>query len=160
TGQVPNNPCSRCGGTGVAKETEDVTVNIPAGVSDSEMIRVRGKGEAVPGGQPGDLYIKLHVTNDTQFQKDGQNLITDMSVSLTEAALGTKNTFATLDGSEITVKIPAGISDGEKLRIRDRGVPNKRDNRGDLLITINIDTPNNLTDEQQELLKQLQETGL
>jgi molecular chaperone DnaJ len=159
-GEIPDNPCSRCGGTGVAKESEEIEITLPAGVSDGEMLRVRGRGQAVPGGKPGDLYIKLHVTNDTRYTKDGKNLHTTVSIPLTQAVLGGKETMETLDDSEITVKTPAGITHGEKLRIADRGVPDKAGNRGDLLITIHIDIPEQLTEHQKELLEKLQKDGL
>lgn len=160
TGEIPENPCSRCGGSGVAKESEEIEIEIPAGVSDGEMVRVRGRGETAPGGKAGDLYIKLHVSNNTRFRKEGQKLHTTVSVSLTEAALGTKKKFTTLDDSTITLKVPAGITHGEKLRIADRGVPDRSGNRGDLLVGVKIDVPENITEEQEDLLKQLQETGL
>jgi molecular chaperone DnaJ len=160
TGDIPENPCSRCGGTGVAKESEEIEIEIPSGVSDGEMVRVRGRGETAPGGKAGDLYIKLHVTNDTRYRKDGQDLHTKVSVSLTEAALGTEKKFKTLDDSTITLKVPAGITHGEKLRIAERGVPDKAGNRGDLLVTVKIDTPQDLTTEQEEMLEELQASGL
>jgi len=160
TGEIPENPCTRCGGTGIAKESEEIEVSLPAGVSDGEMLRVRGRGEAVPGGKPGDLYIKLHVTNSTRYTKDGKNLLTTVNIPLTEAVLGGKETIETLDNAEITVKIPAGITHGEKLRIAERGVPDKQGNRGDLLITVHIDIPENITSRQKELLQELQEEGL
>jgi len=160
TGEIPENPCTRCGGTGVAKESEEIEITLPAGVSDGEMVRVRGRGETAPGGKAGDLYIKLHVANNTRFRKEGQNLHTAISVSLTEAALGTKKKFHTLDDSTITLKVPAGITHGEKLRIADRGIPDRAGNRGDLLVTVKITTPEDLTDKQKKLLNKLADTGL
>lgn len=160
TSDIPENLRNRCGGIGVAKESEEIDINLPASVSDEEMLRVRGRGKTAPGGKPGDLYITLHVTNNTRYTKDGKNLLTTVSIPLTEAVLGGKETLETLDNAEITVKIPAGITHGERLRIAECGVPDKQGNRGDLLITIHIDVPEKLTDKQKELLKKLKEEGL
>lgn len=160
TGEVPTNPCSRCGGSGVTKESEELEIKIPAGVSDGEMVRIRGKGETAPGGQAGDLYVKLHVSDSSEFKKDGHNLVKNLAVTLSEAALGTKKKIKTLDDGEVSLKIPAGITHGEMLKIGGKGIPDRRGNRGDLLVRIRINVPGKLTEEQKELLKELQEEGL
>ncbi|MEX2369260.1 MAG: DnaJ C-terminal domain-containing protein, partial [Candidatus Paceibacterota bacterium] len=151
---------SRCGGSGVTKESEEIEIKIPAGVSSGEMLRIRDHGEKAPGGRAGDLYVKLHVGSSSEFQKDGQNLKKQLTISISEAALGTKKKISTLDGSEVTLKIPAGITHGELLKIKERGIPDRRGNRGDLLVRIRINIPDKLTKEQKEILKKLQESGL
>ncbi|MEX2514900.1 MAG: molecular chaperone DnaJ [Candidatus Paceibacterota bacterium] len=160
TGEIPENPCSRCGGSGVTKESEEIDIKIPAGVSDGEMVRIRGKGEQAPGGQAGDLYVKLHVGGSSEFQKDGQNLKKQLTISMSEAALGTKKKIKTLDDGEVTLKIPAGITHGELLKISSKGIPDRRGSRGDLLVRIRVNIPDKLTKEQKELLSKLQDTGL
>lgn len=160
TGEVPTDPCSRCGGSGVTKESEELEIKIPAGVSSGEMVRIRGKGEQAPGGQAGDLYVKLHVGESNEFKKDGQNLIKNLAVTLSEAALGTKKKIKTLDDGEVSLKIPAGITHGEMLKIAEKGIPDRRGNRGDLLARIRINVPGKLTKDQKRLLKELQEKGL
>lgn len=160
TGKIPENPCSRCGGSGVTKESEDIDVKIPAGVSDGEMVRIRGKGEKAAGGRAGDLYVKLHVTASSEFKKEGKSLKKNLLLTMSEAALGTKKKIETLDGSTVTLKIPAGITHGEMLKIDERGIPDRRGGRGDLLIRIRIDVPDSLSEKQKELLEQLQEEGM
>ncbi len=160
TGEIPENPCSRCGGSGVANESETIEIKIPAGVSDGEMVRVPNKGQKAPGGAAGDLYVKLHVSGNEKFEKSGSDLIRNLDIKMSEAALGSERTLETLDGSKITLKIPAGITDGEQLRVEERGIPDRRGNRGDLLVKINIDIPENLNKKQIELLEELQEEGM
>jgi molecular chaperone DnaJ len=160
TGEVPDDPCSRCGGSGVTKESEEIDIKIPSGVSDGEMVRIREKGEQAPGGKAGDLYVKLHVGSSDEFTKEGQNLKKELFITMSEAALGTKKKIETLDGSEVNLKIPAGITHGELLKINGRGIPDRRGNRGDLLVRIRIRVPEKLSKHQKKLLKELQEEGL
>lgn len=160
TGEVPENPCSRCGGSGVTKETEKIDIKIPAGVSDGEMLRIRERGEKAPGGRAGDLYVKLHVADSSEFSKEGQNLKKNLGITISEAALGTTKKVETLDGSEVTLKIPAGITHGELLKVKGKGIPDRRGNRGDLLVRIRIRIPEKLTKEQKELLKKLGDAGM
>lgn len=159
TGEMPKKPCKKCGGSGVRKESEKIQIKIPAGVSDGEMVRVPKKGEQAPGGTAGDLYVKLHVADNQKFSKEGQNLKTSLEIQLSEAALGSKKTFQTLDGSKVTLKIPAGITHGELLKIEGHGIPNQRGNRGDLLVKIKISIPEKLSKKQKELLEKLNKTG-
>jgi molecular chaperone DnaJ len=160
TGEVPTDPCSRCGGSGVTKESEDIEIKIPAGVSDSEMLRIHGRGEKAPGGRAGDLYVKLHVSASDQFEKEGQNLKKTLAITISEAALGTKKKIKTLDDSEVNLKIPAGITHGELLKVKGKGIPDRRGNRGDLLVRIRIRIPDKLSGEQKKLLAKLKESGL
>jgi molecular chaperone DnaJ len=160
TGEVPEDPCSRCDGSGVTKESEDIDIKIPAGVSDGEMVRIRGKGEQAPGGQAGDLYVKLHIVDSDEFTKEGQNLKKELFITMSEAALGTKKKVKTLGNAEVTLKIPAGITHGEMLKIAGKGIPDRRGNRGDLLVRIRVSIPDKLTKEQKELLNKLQDLGL
>ena len=108
------------------------------------MIRLSGGGEAVAGGMAGDLYIKLHISPDPIFKKDGNNLAMTLNVKLTDALLGNIYTIHTLDGN-IDIKIPAGVSFGEILRVSGKGVPTGRGRRGDLFVKINITLPRKLS---------------
>src|SRR3990167_8585537 len=110
---------------------------IPAGINGGEMIRLAGAGEAVASGQAGDLYVKIHVTSDPRFKKEGANLVTELSVKLSDALLGGEYTIATLDGEEKLV-IPAGVGHGEVLSVKGKGVPTPRGKRGDLLVRVKI----------------------
>src|SRR3990167_3158875 len=117
---------------------------IPAGINGGEMIRLAGAGEAVASGQAGDLYVKIHVSPDPRFKKEGSNLVTELSVKLSDALLGSEYTIQTLDGEE-KVDIPPGVSHSEVLTIKGRGVPTPRGKRGDLLVKIRITLPQKLS---------------
>jgi molecular chaperone DnaJ len=105
-GKVPENPCPACRGDGVRKREEEIHVVVPAGIDDGEMIRMPGRGEAAPGGGSGDLYVKLHVRPDAAFTREGNNLLTSVSLKLSEALLGVQKEIRTIAGTT-TVTIPA-----------------------------------------------------
>jgi molecular chaperone DnaJ len=159
-GQTPKEKCPRCAGTGVERKEEQITVSVPPGINDGEMLRVTGAGEAIAGGQPGDLYVRLHVSNDTRFTKEGSDLTTTLTVKLTDALLGAEYTLDTLDG-QVKLKIPHGVTPNEVLRVRDKGVPYGDGNRrGDLLVKVSIEMPKKLSKNAKKLVEQLQEEGL
>jgi len=158
-GEIPETPCPRCRGEGVIKREEEIHVVVPAGVSDGEMIRMPGLGEAAAGAPAGDLYVKLHVRRDAHFIREGNNLETRLSIRLTDALLGGEHRIRTLDGDE-TLHVPAGIIHGEMVRMRGKGVPYGRGSRGDLLVRINIDFPKKLSKDARELVERLRREGL
>lgn len=158
-GKVPEHPCEVCKGAGVARREEEIHVVIPAGISDGEMIRMPGRGEAIQGGTTGDLYVKVHVKADRRFVREGNNLATSLSIKLTDALLGGEYRIQTLDG-DAAVKIPAGISHGEVIKVEGRGVPHGRGSRGDLLVRVSVEFPKKLSREAQELVRKLREQGL
>ncbi|MEI6864243.1 MAG: DnaJ C-terminal domain-containing protein, partial [Candidatus Adlerbacteria bacterium] len=128
TGKVPEEKCHTCRGEGVYKKQEEIEIAVPAGIEGGEMIRLTGAGEAVQGGASGDLYVKVHVQPDPRFKKEGSNLLTDLSVKLSDALLGTDYKIATLDGEE-NISVPAGVTHGEMLRVKNKGVPNSHGKR-------------------------------
>lgn len=158
-GQVPEAPCPTCKGEGVMRKQEEVHVVVPAGVSDGEMIRMPGRGEALAGASAGDLYVKLHVKSDPHFTREGNNLLTTLPVKLTDALLGAEYRARTLDG-EVAVAIPAGVEHGEVVRVKNEGVPSGRGSRGDLLVRIDIQFPKKLSREAKDLIEQLRKAGL
>jgi len=158
-GQVPKEACPECRGEGALRKQEEVHVVIPAGVEDGEMIRMPGRGEALPGAQAGDLYIKIHVKADKLFTRDGNNLVTALTVKLTDALLGAEYRLQTLDG-ETTLTVPQGVSQGEFLRIRGRGVLYGRSSRGDLLVRIDIEFPKKLSRAAKEAVEKLRTEGI
>jgi len=160
TGQVPKERCSTCKGLGVHKKQEEINVKVPAGINHGEMIRLTGAGEAVPGGVPGDLYIKIHVTSNKDFHREGSNLIMDLDIKLTDALLGKEYSVVTLDGKALTVKVPKNISVGEILRIKGKGIPVEGDRTGDLMIKLKIKMPNKLSKKSEQLIKELREEGV
>lgn len=167
SGTVPEQKCAKCKGHGVMKTQEEITVSIPPGITDGEMIRMPGKGEAVAAGIAGDLYVKIHVRPHQIFHKEGANLVMDLKVKLSDALLGTVYPIETLDG-KIEVKIPEGVSPNQILRVKGKGVPVGKDaatslstsRRGDLLIKLHIQIPEKLSRNAKELFKKLREEGI
>ncbi len=159
TGEVPTEKCHDCRGAGVVKKQKEITVVVPAGINSGEMIRLTGMGEAVAKGQSGDLYIKINVTPHPTFKREGHNLVMDLNIKLSDALLGTEYKIQTLDG-EVTVKIPEGVSIGEILRLKEKGIPTSKSKRGDLLIKLNIKLPHKLSRHSRELIEKLKEEGI
>lgn len=159
TGSVPKEKCKACKGLGVVRQEDEIAIAIPPGISDGEMIRMSGAGEAIAGGTAGDLYVKIHVQPDPRFSKEGTNLVTDLHVKLTDALLGATYTIQTFDGP-VKVKIPSGIAHGEKLRVKGKGVIIDGSRRGDLLIRISIDLPEKLSKDAKALVEKLREHGI
>ncbi len=159
TGKIPKERCQTCRGEGVYRKQEEVEVVVPVGIEGGEMIRLSGMGEALSGGAPGDLYVKIHVTSDPRFKKEGANLVTDLSVKLSDALLGADYKVATLDGDE-PLTIPQGISHGELIRIKGRGVPQGRGKRGDLFVRIKITLPQKISRSAKNLIEKLREEGI
>jgi molecular chaperone DnaJ len=158
-GEVPKEICNACNGEGVLKKQEEIHVVIPAGAENGEMIRMPGRGEAAPGVPAGDLYVKIHVRQDKLFTRDGMNLVTALSIKLSDALLGAEYRIQTLDG-ETTLAIPQGVSQGEFLRIRGKGVPSHRGGRGDLLVRVDIEFPKKLSKKAKEAIEQLRKEGI
>ncbi|OGG60009.1 molecular chaperone DnaJ [Candidatus Kaiserbacteria bacterium RIFCSPHIGHO2_01_FULL_56_24] len=158
-GEVPKEICPVCRGDGVLKKQEEIHVVIPAGAENGEMIRMPGRGEAAPGASAGDLYVKIHVKSDKLFTRDGMNLVTALSVKLSDALLGGEYRIHTLDG-ETALQIPTGVTQGEFLRIRGKGVPSSRGSRGDLLVRIDIEFPKKLSKGAREAIERLRKEGL
>lgn len=159
SGKVPDKKCATCHGDGALKKSEEIKIVIPAGIESGEMIRMSGKGEALPGGIAGDLYIKVYVEKDPVFHRSGLNLELDLEIKMTEALLGGERKIETLDGP-LTISIPNGISSGEILRIKGKGVPNRSGKRGDLLVRIVIRTPSKLSKAAKKIIEDLKEEGL
>jgi molecular chaperone DnaJ len=158
-GTVPSEPCTTCHGHGVMRKAEDISVRIPSGVEGGEMLRLSGRGEAVPGGIPGDLYVKIHVEKDLHFRREGANLVTTLDIKLSDALLGAEYGIKTLDG-EIKIKVPAGVSFGELLRVKGKGVPIDRGARGDLLVKVDIKLPSKISGKTRKLIETLRESGI
>ncbi len=159
TGQIPEKPCKTCSGAGVLKKNEEIKVKIPAGIQNGEMIRMTGKGEAIPGGVAGDLYIKIHVESHSIFRREGNDIIMNLNVKLSDALLGSNYEVETLDG-KIDLKIPPGVNFGEILRVKNKGVVISDNRRGDLLVKIIINTPKKLSRTAKKLIEDLRREGM
>ena len=155
-GEVIDNPCPACAGTGRVTRERALSVNVPAGVEDGTRIRLAGEGEAgLRGGPAGDLYIFLSVKPHPFFQRDGADLHCRVPISFVQAALGGEFNVPTLDGADAKVKIPEGAPSGKQFRIRHKGMPVLRSRDvGDLYIQAVVETPQNLTKRQRELLQE------
>lgn len=158
TGEVYKDKCHDCKGHGVLSGRSEVKIVIPAGISNGEMIRMNQMGEAIKGGVSGDLYVKVRVANDKNWERQGHDLSYNHNIKLTDAILGTEHNIIALDG-DIKIEIPAGSSTGDLLRVKGRGVPHGR-SRGDLLIKLNVVLPKKLDRETKKLIEGLKDLGL
>jgi molecular chaperone DnaJ len=153
-GTVVDEKCPECRGTGGVTKARTLNVRIPPGVSDGQRIRLAGRGEpGERGGPAGDLHLLVAVRPDSIFGRDGDDLTLTVPVSYTEAVFGTDLRVPTLDGA-VTLRVVAGTPSGRVLRVRGRGVPRRDGGLGDLLVTIDIDVPSNLTPEARKALEE------
>jgi molecular chaperone DnaJ len=153
-GLLVDDPCPTCAGTGEAITTRTLRARIPAGVADGQKIRLKGKGEpGERGGPAGDLLVIVHVGKHEMFGRKGDNLTLVLPVTFSEAALGTTVKVPTLEGPSVTVKIPAGTAGGRVLRVRGKGVAHRDGTKGDLLVTVEVTVPSQLSDEAKAALE-------
>ena len=154
SGTVIEHPCAACGGSGLTRALKKFTVPLPAGVKDGTKIRLKGKGEpGAYGGPSGDLYVIAQVDESPVFERRGADLLVEVPVTITEAALGAGVRMPTPDGS-VALKVPAGVQDGKLLKIKGKGAPKLGGGgKGDLLARIKVLVPEGLNGEQKELLK-------
>ncbi|MCB0892741.1 MAG: molecular chaperone DnaJ, partial [Propionibacteriaceae bacterium] len=146
-GLIVEEPCPVCGGSGRGRSTRSMQVRIPAGVTDGQRIRIKGKGGAGEnGGAPGDLYVLVHVRPHKLFGRKGDNLTLTVPVTFTEAALGAEVSVPTLNGQRVTLKLGPGTPNGRTFRVRGRGVHKNDGSTGDLLVTVEVQVPNQLND--------------
>ena len=155
-GKVIHSPCSKCRGAGSVRVQKRLSVSIPAGIDDGETVSLRSQGNAGKNGGPaGDLYVTVQVRPSPVFQREGTNIYTSTRLSFVQAALGTEIEVPTLDGN-VTLNIPEGTQTGSVFRLRGKGVPSLRGaGRGDQFVTVDLDTPKNLSAKQKELLHEL-----
>ncbi|NOJ61731.1 molecular chaperone DnaJ [Arthrobacter sp. 260] len=157
-GTVIPNPCHECNGDGRVRSRRSLTIKVPAGVSTGTRIQLGGQGEAgMAGGPQGDLYVEIRVNPDPTFLREGDDLHVTLSVPMTAAALGTTLNFASFDGDQ-ELGIKAGTQSGEIVTLRGLGVTHLRGyGRGDLKVHLNVETPRNVDQAQEELLRKLAE---
>jgi molecular chaperone DnaJ len=153
-GQVIEDPCPSCAGQGRVTRERMLSVNIPQGVEDGTRIRLAGEGEAgLRGGVAGDLYIFLSLVPHAIFQRDGADLHCRVPVSMVTAALGGEFDVPAIDGGRGKVKVPAGTQSGRRFRLQGKGMPVLRSKQsGDMYVQVVVETPQNLTKRQRELL--------
>lgn len=156
-GQIITHKCKSCSGNGIVKGEEVITINIPAGVEDGMQLSVSGKGNAAArGGINGDLIVVIEEEQNAQLKRDGQNLLYDHYISMPDAALGTTIEIPTVDG-KAKIKVPAGTQAGKVFRLRSKGLPSvEYHGQGDLLVNINVWTPQKLNKEETEMMEKMQ----
>ncbi|MBS0558906.1 MAG: molecular chaperone DnaJ [Proteobacteria bacterium] len=160
-GRVIRNPCRICRGAGTVQRERTLQVTIPAGVEDGQRIRLAGEGEAGPqGAPPGDLYVHVGVRPHPLFQRDGANIMVRVPIRMTQAALGAEVEVPVVDGTKAKVKVPPGTQTGDQFRLRGKGFSVLRSAaRGDMFIQVAVETPQQLTKRQRELLEQFDAEG-
>ena len=158
TGKIIKDPCPSCSGKGKVRKNRTISVNIPAGIDDGQTISLRGQGHAgANGGPKGDLLITVSVKAHALFERDGSSVLFEMPISFVQAALGAEVEVPTLDG-KVKYTIPEGTQTGTTFRLRGKGIPYLNGNgRGDQYVTVNIETPRNLSKEQKDLLREFGE---
>jgi molecular chaperone DnaJ len=158
-GRVVTSPCAVCRGTGREKKNRKINVRIPPGVEDGAQIRLTSEGEAGQrGGEQGNLYVVLSVEAHPRFERVEDHILLELPVNVAQAALGATVVVPTLDG-EMELDLPPGTQSGEDFILRGKGVPHLRTpGRGDMVIRVTVVVPEELTDQQRELMKQLAET--
>lgn len=161
SGQRVDKYCTACDGNGVIRKTKTVSVNVPCGVDDGTKLRLAGEGDAgTQGGPPGDLYIFLTIKPDPYFVRKGQDLYSNIDIDAVDAILGTTASTRTLDEPDLDLTVPPGTQPGTQLKLQKKGVPalNKRNDRGDHFVTVNVRIPTALSPQQRALVEQLKES--
>lgn len=155
TGQRARHVCNVCGGTGQVAKTDTYQVKIPAGVSEGQRLRIAGRGEAgLGGGAAGDLFLRVRFAKHPDFAVEEHNLIYEAELAPWEAVLGTSISLPTLDG-RVNIKIPPGTHNGQKLRVRGRGLPQHGGGSGDLIVVMRIEVPVKVNESERKLWEQL-----
>ena len=156
-GKIIENPCPTCGGNGRVQKRKKITINVPAGIDNGQVLTVRGEGNAgANGGAKGDLNVRITVRKDPLFDRKGFDIWVELPITYTQAALGAEVTVPTIDGN-VTYRIPDGTQPGDVLRLRGKGVQRlQREGRGDMMVRVVIEVPKRLSKQQRDLLEQLE----
>jgi molecular chaperone DnaJ len=158
SGQMIKDPCETCHGRGRTKKKEKLSVKVPAGIDEGQRLKLSGQGDAgVNGGPAGDLYVMVHLEEHEFFKRDEYNVLCEVPISFSQAALGSEIEVPTL-GGRVSMKIPEGTQSGQKMKLRNKGITKLGGyGFGDQIITIHVETPSKLNKEQRELFQRLGE---
>ncbi len=158
SGQMIKDPCETCSGRGRTKKREKLSVKVPAGIDEGQRLKLSGQGDAGTNGGPGgDLYVLIHIQDHEFFKRDEYDVLCEVPISFSQAALGCEIEVPTL-GGRVSMKIPEGTQAGQKMKLRNKGVTKLGGyGFGDQIITIHVETPTKLSKEQRELFKNLSE---
>ena len=160
TGEVIETPCETCRGKGTIRKQPKIRVKIPAGIDDNQTVVLRGEGDpGEKGGPKGDLYITVKIKKHGIYKRNGNNVLCDIPITITQATLGADLEIPMVDGSKETYKIPDGTQTGTRFIIRNKGFKSvNSSNVGDFVFTVTVQTPKRLTKEQRDLLIELAKT--
>jgi len=155
SGRRGNRVCNVCGGSGRVARSEQFQVRIPPGVTEGQRLRIPGRGEGgLGGGAAGDMFLRVRLARHPDFEVDAHNLIHETEVAPWEAVLGTQVSVPTMDG-RVNIKIPAGTQNGQRLRVRGRGLPIRGGEHGDLMVVVRVQVPPRVTERERALWEQL-----
>jgi molecular chaperone DnaJ len=158
-GQIPSERCPTCNGAGDIRARKKLVISIPAGADTGSRIRLKGQGgRGANGGPPGDLVVNVVVQTDRFYKREALDLIATVPINIAQATLGSKISVRTLEGKKVTVKIPAGTPSGKRFRVRGQGIE-KDGTRGDLIIEVQVQVPEKLTEDQERMMKEFAEAG-
>ncbi len=158
-GTVPSERCPTCNGAGEVRVRKKMMITVPAGVDTGTKIRLKGQGgRGTHNGPPGDLLITFQVEADRFYKREGLDLIAPVKINIAQATLGSKISVKTLDGQKLAIKIPPGTSNGKRLRARGHGIK-KDDRTGDLIVEVQIEVPEKLTEEQEKAMREFAEAS-
>jgi molecular chaperone DnaJ len=158
-GVTITDPCPTCRGRGRTSQNRMITITIPAGIDEHQTLRLSGQGEAGPAGGPaGNLFVNVNIKPHPLFNRQGKQVMSAVGINVAQAMLGDEIEVQTLDG-DVALKVPAGTQSGQQFRLRHKGVPDMRSGeRGDHIVTVHVNIPDALTDQQRELISQLADT--
>jgi molecular chaperone DnaJ len=159
TGKIPKEACVTCKGKGVVNEPRTIKISVPAGIQNGETLRLQEMGEAIKGGPSGDLYVRVSVSTHKTISRVGNDLISTLSIKLTDALLGAQYAVETLDGS-IPVTVPAGTKIGDTVILKQHGVPVSSSKRGNFIIKLNIALPERLSKKAKDIIEELKKEGI
>jgi molecular chaperone DnaJ len=158
-GKIPEKECTVCRGKGTRSKSQRIALKIPAGIDDGTTIRLREHGEAVANGPKGDLYVNVRVKPHKKFTREGDLILSEETIDMVQAAIGTQIDVETVDGP-VRMKVPPGTQSGTDFKLSGHGVPHlKSDNRGAHIVTLHVQTPTKLNKRQQELLEEFRSAG-
>ncbi|HEY5060434.1 MAG TPA: J domain-containing protein [Gemmatimonadaceae bacterium] len=158
-GTVPSERCPTCNGSGEVRVRKKVMITVPTGVDTGTRIRLKGQGgRGTKNGPPGDLLITFQVEPDRFFKREGLDLIAPVKINIAQATLGSKISVTTVDGKKVAIKIPPGTTSGKRFRIRGQGIK-KDDRMGDLIVQVEVDVPEKLTEEQEKAMREFAEAS-
>jgi len=158
-GQVPTERCPTCNGAGEVRTRKKILITVPPGTDSGSRIRLKGQGgRGQHSGPPGDLVISFQVTPDRFFKREGLDIIAPVPINIAQATLGSRISVRTLDAKRVAIRIPPGTSNGKRFRVRGQGIE-KEGAKGDLIVQVDVQVPEKLTEDQEKAMKEFAEAG-